>query len=58
MRQGKNGPMKQIATWISVEDAARLDAMAKDADVSLSKLMVRMIRKGMAEIEKQQKEQG
>jgi hypothetical protein len=55
MRVGKTGPMKQIATWISLEDAARLEALAKEADVSLSKLMMRMLRKGMAEMDKQPK---
>jgi hypothetical protein len=55
MRVSKTGPMKQIATWISLEDAARLETLAKEADVSLSKLMMRMLRKGMAEMEKQQK---
>jgi hypothetical protein len=57
MRVSKTGPMKQIATWISLEDAARLETLAKEADVSLSKLMMRMLRKGMAEMENRQKGQ-
>lgn len=49
MRVGKTGPMKQIAAWVSIEDAARLEALAKEADVSLSKLITRMMKKAIAE---------
>jgi hypothetical protein len=57
MRVSKSGPTKQVATYISVEEADKLEALAKEADVSLSKLVMRMLRKGMAEMENQQKGQ-
>jgi hypothetical protein len=53
MRVSKSGPTKQVATYISVEEADKLEALAKEADVSLSKLVMRMLRKGMAEMTKQ-----
>ena len=45
----RTGPMKQISTWISVDHAAELEALAKEADVSLSKLMARILKKAIAE---------